>query len=270
MSGRCGDLPGRALSTLSTVKVGGFDVADVDRPTLLNWVLENRPGENESALIALAVHVGSLSARNDPGYASVVNMGSAVYADGASVVLGAKLAGAKFIQRYPTTDFGVDLCRALKARLGRPPRVALIGGPAGLAQRAGSALARNGVDVVATIDGYSASFTDSIGAAARRGPEILFLGLGAPREHHVAIQAAPVLNGCIVVTCGGWFGFLAGHERRAPMWAQNAGLEWAFRLAQSPRRLVRRYMIGALATVQVAGAAAWTRLLSLAAKQRER
>jgi exopolysaccharide biosynthesis WecB/TagA/CpsF family protein len=35
--------------------------------------------------------------------------------------------------------------------------------------------------------------------------------------------------------------FLAGEERRAPRWLQGAGLEWAWRLAQDPRRLARRY-----------------------------
>jgi N-acetylglucosaminyldiphosphoundecaprenol N-acetyl-beta-D-mannosaminyltransferase len=36
----------------------------------------------------------------------------------------------------------------------------------------------------------------------------------------------------------------AGRVRRAPRWAQRAGLEWTFRLAQEPRRLVRRYVVG--------------------------
>ncbi|WP_237216772.1 WecB/TagA/CpsF family glycosyltransferase, partial [Falsiroseomonas oryziterrae] len=37
--------------------------------------------------------------------------------------------------------------------------------------------------------------------------------------------------------------FLSGEERRAPRPLQRAGLEWAWRLAQDPRRLARRYLV---------------------------
>jgi N-acetylglucosaminyldiphosphoundecaprenol N-acetyl-beta-D-mannosaminyltransferase len=43
---------------------------------------------------------------------------------------------------------------------------------------------------------------------------------------------------------GGAFDVLAGVRRRAPVWMQNVGLEWLYRLAQDPRRLARRYLVG--------------------------
>ena len=39
---------------------------------------------------------------------------------------------------------------------------------------------------------------------------------------------------------------LAGSVRRAPLWMQRAGLEWAFRLVQEPQRLWRRYLVNDL------------------------
>jgi N-acetylglucosaminyldiphosphoundecaprenol N-acetyl-beta-D-mannosaminyltransferase len=42
---------------------------------------------------------------------------------------------------------------------------------------------------------------------------------------------------------GGTFDVLAGKVRRAPRAVQKAGLEWAFRLAQEPRRLWKRYLV---------------------------
>jgi N-acetylglucosaminyldiphosphoundecaprenol N-acetyl-beta-D-mannosaminyltransferase len=54
------------------------------------------------------------------------------------------------------------------------------------------------------------------------------------------------------MTCGGWFGFITRDEKRAPQWVCNAGLEWTYRLAQSPRRLVKRYAKGALSTAGLA------------------
>ena len=37
--------------------------------------------------------------------------------------------------------------------------------------------------------------------------------------------------------------FVAGTVKRAPAWMADRGLEWAFRLAQEPRRLFHRYFV---------------------------
>jgi N-acetylglucosaminyldiphosphoundecaprenol N-acetyl-beta-D-mannosaminyltransferase len=54
---------------------------------------------------------------------------------------------------------------------------------------------------------------------------------------HVGRLAAPVLIGV-----GAAFDFHAGLKRQAPRFVQQAGMEWAFRLATEPRRLWRRYL----------------------------
>ena len=43
---------------------------------------------------------------------------------------------------------------------------------------------------------------------------------------------------------GGAIDVMAGVTRRAPRPLQRLGLEWAFRLAQEPRRLLLRYLVG--------------------------
>ena len=42
---------------------------------------------------------------------------------------------------------------------------------------------------------------------------------------------------------GGLFDFMAGAVPRAPHWIQAARIEWAYRLAQQPARLWRRYLV---------------------------
>ena len=71
-----------------------------------------------------------------------------------------------------------------------------------------------------------------------------FLAVGSPRQEIVA--AALVRRGKatgIGLCIGASLLFLTGAERRAPRVVQGAGLEWAWRLAQSPRRLARRYLL---------------------------
>ncbi len=54
-------------------------------------------------------------------------------------------------------------------------------------------------------------------------------------------EMRPLLDAPVLIGVGAAFDFHAGLVRQAPNWMQDAGLEWAFRLANEPRRLWRRY-----------------------------
>jgi N-acetylglucosaminyldiphosphoundecaprenol N-acetyl-beta-D-mannosaminyltransferase len=43
---------------------------------------------------------------------------------------------------------------------------------------------------------------------------------------------------------GGSFDVVAGFVKRAPVWMQQSGLEWAYRVYQEPKRMFKRYMVG--------------------------
>jgi N-acetylglucosaminyldiphosphoundecaprenol N-acetyl-beta-D-mannosaminyltransferase len=45
-----------------------------------------------------------------------------------------------------------------------------------------------------------------------------------------------------MMAVGAAFDFHAGTLKQAPLWMQNAGLEWLFRLSVEPGRLWRRYL----------------------------
>jgi N-acetylglucosaminyldiphosphoundecaprenol N-acetyl-beta-D-mannosaminyltransferase len=71
----------------------------------------------------------------------------------------------------------------------------------------------------------------------------IFLAVGSPRQEVVAARLVErgVARGtglCI----GASLLFLAGEEKRAPRLLQQAGLEWAWRMLQDPKRLARRYL----------------------------
>lgn len=73
--------------------------------------------------------------------------------------------------------------------------------------------------------------------------EIIWVGLGTPRQDYLVRRLAPLVN-CPVVPVGAAFDFLAGRVNEAPKFLQGSGLEWAHRLAKEPRRLWRRYLLG--------------------------
>jgi exopolysaccharide biosynthesis WecB/TagA/CpsF family protein len=79
-----------------------------------------------------------------------------------------------------------------------------------------------------------------------------FLAVGSPRQCKVAHAVANRGRARGVGLCiGASLLFLSGHEQRAPGPVQRAGLEWAWRLAQDPRRLARRYLVDSPAVLRL-------------------
>ena len=78
---------------------------------------------------------------------------------------------------------------------------------------------------------------------AASGADVLWLAVGNPRQVIIAHQFKALLPQVTWVrTCGGLFDFLAGDRARAPLFLQKAGLEWAWRAAREPRRLLWRFI----------------------------
>ena len=83
---------------------------------------------------------------------------------------------------------------------------------------------------------------DAINAA---NPDLLWIGMTAPKQEKWTYSHWKDLNiHCHVGTIGALFDFFAGTVERAPMWWQEHGLEWLYRLLKEPKRMWRRYIIG--------------------------
>ena len=163
------------------VPVGPVDVFDAPAADVIVRLVEGIP--NGVGHVAYALHVGAFSKLDDMDFVEVMNRGDTVYADGHSVVLLAEIAGATSIERSPTTDIGWDVLRAARQRLGRPPRVALIGGPPGLAERAAAVIERDALGTsVATADGFQETYASVVQLIREEHVEIVFVGMGMPRE----------------------------------------------------------------------------------------
>jgi N-acetylglucosaminyldiphosphoundecaprenol N-acetyl-beta-D-mannosaminyltransferase len=74
-------------------------------------------------------------------------------------------------------------------------------------------------------------------------PDIVWVGLGTPKQDYAASALAVELN-CCVAGVGAAFDFVASTAKQAPKWVQDSGFEWFFRLVTEPRRLWRRYVLG--------------------------
>lgn len=84
-----------------------------------------------------------------------------------------------------------------------------------------------------------------IEAINRADPDLLWIGMTAPKQEKWTYSHWNELNiHCHVGTIGAVFDFFAGTVERAPIWWQEHGLEWAYRLVKEPKRMWRRYIIG--------------------------
>jgi len=168
-----------------------------------------------------------------------------VSADGAPVVTMAKQLGEP-VERVTGADLVAPLARAA-AEAGIP--VFLFGTGDLVRDRAAERLRGESPGLVIAgsespplgFDPESRAAREAAQRIAASGAGICFVALGAPKQElfaNLAVSRAPhVMFVCI----GAALDFIAGASRRAPTLWQRAGLEWAWRVLQEPRRLAARY-----------------------------
>ncbi len=75
-------------------------------------------------------------------------------------------------------------------------------------------------------------------------PDLVFVALPSPFKESFLSDHLLEMKAKLCVGVGGSFDVLAGVTSRAPAWMQKSGLEWLHRLAQEPRRMFKRYLVG--------------------------
>lgn len=168
--------------------------------------------------------------------------------DGMPLLWAARIAGYPLKERVTGSSLIFSLTEAA-ARLDRS--IYLLGGKPGVPDRAGEMLRQSypGL-VVAGADSPPLGFDQTPGAVdalqrriADAAPDIVYVGLGFPKQERLIVRLAEAFPAMWFVGCGAAIPYAAGVLPRAPRWMQQAGLEWVFRLRSEPRRLFQRYII---------------------------
>jgi N-acetylglucosaminyldiphosphoundecaprenol N-acetyl-beta-D-mannosaminyltransferase len=243
------DEPANALG-VPVQMIGGLPIAVIDRADsarLMTEIATLRRHSNKPALVFTSANgqVLSMCAHHRDIRALFVDA-DLVHADGMPMVLASRLLCRNPLpERVATTDLFHDVAKIAQER---GTTFYLLGGANQIIEhavrRAQSLYPR--LKIVGHRDGYFSreeepAIVEAIDAA---GPDILWLGLGAPAEQLFAMRNRDRLrNVGIIKTSGGLFDFLSGKNPRAPEWMQAGGLEWAFRTWIEPRRLAARYIV---------------------------
>ncbi|WP_210240304.1 WecB/TagA/CpsF family glycosyltransferase [Amaricoccus solimangrovi] len=230
--------------------IGGLRTARVSRADLARVMTEDCRAARGGMLTTpkvVASSNGSVIARYhaDATFRAQIDQVDILDADGMPLVFASRLFCAEPLrERVATTDFIDDACEAA-VRDGL--NFYFLGAKPGVAAKAAARLRKKhpGLRIVGVKHGYfSEEELDGICAdILARKTDVLWLGLGSPRQEALALRLRGKLAGVAWIrVCGGLFDHMSGSVRRAPGWMQSFGLEWLHRLAMEPRRLAWRYL----------------------------
>ncbi len=191
-------------------------------------------------LIATANAEMVMLAQQDDELSNILQHASLVVPDGAGVVWAARYQGNEVRERVA----GFDLTQRLLAEAAiKGYRVYFFGAGPGIAEQAKQmAEARYpGIHIVKTRDGYftEADEAEIIEDIVSMQPHILLAALGVPKQEKWLMRNLNKLQVPVAIGVGGTLDVMAGTVKRAPLWMQQANLEWLYRLLKQPQRAIR-------------------------------
>ena len=238
------DLP--TAREVRTRDILGIPIAMTDYDQTMD-VMDGMVARRERGyVVCAAVHVVTV-AQNDPLTREALLGSTLTVPDGMPLVWAANLLGENLTDRV----YGPELMVRYNQRCrDRGHRVWLYGGrdQGSLAQLAHNMHRANpGMRIVG---GYSPPFRpltegeeDELARAINADrPDVLWVGIGQPKQEKWILRMRDRLDVPVIVSVGAAFDFLAGRISQAPPWMQQRGLEWTYRIAQEPRRLLPRYL----------------------------
>ena len=196
---------------------------------------------------ATAVHA-IMVGQDDPEMRTALQGSTMTVPDGMPLVWAANLLGEDLADRVYGPELMLRYCERSRDK---GHRIFLYGGrdQGSLAQLALNLRLRfPGIKIVG---GYSPPFrpltADEESAVADQintaRPDVVWVGIGVPKQEKWMAHMRDRVEAPVMAAVGAAFDFHAGRVSMAPSWMQERGLEWTYRIAQEPRRLLPRYLI---------------------------
>ncbi len=201
------------------------------------------------------------TARKDSLFAEALTNGDVLLPDGVSIVMACKWIKAKSLPKeriagWDLFAFEMEKLERESEELRTKSEESKIVMFMGSSQKVLDLIVKRAAEVyphlkvVTYSPPYKTEFSDEdnkaiIDAIHAANPDLLWIGMTAPKQEKWTYSHWKELNiHCHVGSIGAVFDFFAGTVKRAPMWWQDHGLEWLYRLLKEPKRMWRRYIIG--------------------------
>lgn len=223
---------------------GEVDVVTADQ--VIAFTAE-RIGQGRKAIVANHNLHSLYCLRRTPRMARFYAMADLIEADSTPLILWGRLLGRGIGRRHRCTY--LDWREQFWSRATVEGwRVFYLGGAPGVAARGAQAIAARLPNVlIATRDGHfdmdGADNEVVLAEIAAYAPDVIFVGMGMPRQEMWISDNFARLGSSVVFSVGAAFDYEAGVQTAPPRWAGRLGMEWLFRLAADPGRLAGRYLV---------------------------
>lgn len=182
--------------------------------------------------------------RKDPMLREGVAECDIINIDGMGVVWGARLLGHEVPERVAGVDLFMELIE-MSSKNDLP--VFLLGAKAEIVNRTKDKLEalHPNLTVAGVHDGYfTADEEEAVVRQIREsGARLMFVAITSPKKEIFINRWGSELGVDFVMGVGGTFDVVSGMTKRAPLWMQNWGFEWLYRIIQEPRRMWKRYLV---------------------------
>lgn len=215
--------------------------------TILNWLqIRGMP-----RYLACANPHSLVVAQKDPAFHQALMDADLLVPDGVGMVVASRLLGGNIRNRVTGTDIFMELHRALDSLGGFS--VFFLGSSAANLARI-EAKMQTAFPNIRVAGSYSPpfkpEFTDAenrlmVDAVNRAQPDVLWIGMTAPKQEKWAHRHRSQLNVKFICPVGAVFDFFTGRVKRSYRAFQDMGLEWLPRLVRQPKRLYERTLISA-------------------------
>ena len=229
-----------------TREIAGIPIAMTDYSETMD-VMDGLIARRERGYVCAVATHAVMVAYEDEEMRRALTGSSLTVPDGMPLVWAANMLG----QRLDGRVYGPELMHRYSARCAeRGYRVWLYGGrdQGSLAQLALTMRRENpGIQIVGGFCPPYRDLTDEeekdlFAQINRDRPDVLWIGTGVPRQEKWMAHIRPHLDVPVICAVGAAFDFHSGRVSQAPPWMQDRGLEWIYRIAQEPRRLLPRYL----------------------------
>lgn len=220
-------------------KILGFDVCTYNEEELLKNIFIDYKKNNEQLFIVnINPEIAAANYKNK-NLKETFNLQKYQIPDGSGIVWASKKKKGNIKTRITGIDLMVKMCeKSIKYNAS----IYLYGGKPEIAKLAKEELIKTypEINIVGVCDGYCDE-EKAISDIKQKKPDILFVGLGSPKQENFIIkQKQELSNTKILMPVGGSFDVISKTKKRAPNWVIKCNIEWLYRLFKEPTRIKRQ------------------------------
>ena len=228
------------------VNICGVGIDNVSMPKAIEAV-EDCINKNKNCMVSF-LNVDVLIKAQNEIFKAILTKSCLLLADGVPLLWAAKFLGTPLKEKISGSDLFPKLCE-IAAEKGY--KVFFLGGRAGAGLKTAEVF-KNKHSKIQVAGVYSPPFgfeqdevenKKIIRMIKEAKPDILFVGLGAPKQEKWIYKYKDEYQVPVSIGVGASFEFASGFVKRAPVLMQKTGFEWFWRLMQEPKRLWKRYLI---------------------------